>query len=1179
MDKYAQNKLLDNSNDELRLSNCLKYLISMPECKKIRIATGYWDLPGTKLIYNELKDFLEVRGGELEILIGEDPHLYKSQLSELPKGEHFPDFYIKQDFEKLTDEFRPVAQLLLNHVRFDGESDEHSRVKIHVYGRSEDERQFLHAKCYILTGEGGFARGIVGSSNFTAKGMGGDAGENNGGNSELNYLESNYLQVAGLSSGNTSIRSHVEWFAEKWENSRAWNGHFIALLKTSSIGSKLVVPPYVPDDGKGPTVAGAVQLTPYEVYIKLLQHRFGAVVDSKASSEIGAYLPREYLKLDYQIDAVKQCFAALHNRGGFMLADVVGLGKTIVGSLVIRRFLDCPEDRPAKVLVITPPAVRTAWEETLQQFDALTDSVRFITVGRLEGLAEAIGEEVSSSEDDDAGDTGDFSEKLKYEDFGLIIIDESHKFRNATTQMYKALDDLIHRIIDETAVCPYVGLLSATPQNNSPRDLKNQIYLFARDRKHSSFENVPSGGNLEAYFSSVEKQYTDLKHAAEEIMANPSLHQPEEMDFVRGELGKLSADVRNKVLSDILVRRTRTDIVKYYADDTAAQNLHFPTIEGPNELKYILSDRLAELFAETMNLIAPEGEFHFQDAKYLCYFRYQAVRFLADEANKEKYKFKNIDAERFSEQLAKIMQMLFVKRLESSFDAFKESLRNLRRYTENMLKMWDADTIFVCPDINVNAIFAKNNYNVTAASAAIREKIAKLNDAGKNELGRNCEYRRADFKPEYIDLLRHDLELVIDLYDRWTTEVRTDPKLDEFRRQLPALISHAHNVEGKLVIFSEAKATVTTLKEVAEANGFRGRVLLVSAQNRKEMEPTIRANFDANCNPSDAQNDYDILITTEVLAEGVNLHRANFVLNYDAPWNATRLMQRIGRVNRIGTKANYVYVYNFMPSANGDHYIKLVGKAYVKLQSFQSMFGEDSKIFTNQETVEHHDLKKIAATDEESPYERYISELKAFKAANPARYAEIESIETAEAAVSMADGAYFTVASPNGIGLFVKVAADTEEGSVIPLKDVLEACKVEPDAVAVEFPADWDARREAAITAFIHHHAATMDYLNQTKAAKSAVAYANKLKNDPEFAATLETKKILAVAMKMAKGGNADVIKKLNQIGARVYSPQMQLLPIVADDLNAAIASAFAAQVQNYEVTKGKPRIVTGLCK
>lgn len=1177
MDKYAQNNLLDNSADELRLATCLKYLIAMPECKKIRIATGYWDLPGTRLVYDELKEFLEVRHGELEILIGEDPHLYKSQLSEMPKGEHFPDFYIKQDFAKLTDEFQPVAQLLLNHVNFEGDSDEDSQVKIHVYGHTEDDRQFLHAKCYILTGAAGFARGIVGSSNFTAKGLGGTTEDEDGGNSELNYLETNYLQIVESANNSSPIRSHADWFEEKWANSRPWNGHFIALIKASSIGPTLVVPP--PSSGSTGAMPEVAPLSPYEVYIKLLQHRFGSVVDAQATSEIGTYLPHDFLKLDYQIDAVKQCFAALHNRGGFMLADVVGLGKTIVGALVIRRFLDCPEDRPAKVLVITPPAVKTAWEETLRQFDAFTDSVKFVTVGKLDGLVETVGETSEEVADDEADDTGAFAENLKYEDFGLILIDESHKFRNATTQMYKTLDDLIHRIIDETAVCPYVGLLSATPQNNSPRDLKNQIYLFARDRKHSAFENVPSGGNLEAYFSSVEKQYADLKHAAEEIHAHPQQHGPDEMDMIRRELGKLSSDVRDKVLSDILVRRTRTDILKYYADDITTQSLHFPKIEGPNELKYILTDRLADLFAETMNLIAPEGEFHFRDAKYLCYFRYQAVRFLADEANKAKYKFKNIDAERFSEQLAKIMQMLLVKRLESSFDAFKESLLNLRRYTGNMLKMWDADAIFVCPDIDVNAIFAKNNYNMPASAAALRAKIAKLNAAGKNELGRNCEYRRADFKDEYINLLKNDLELVDRLYERWTSEVHTDPKLDEFRRQLPSLLVHPHNVERKLVIFTEAKATAATLTDVVEADGYRGRVLVVTAQNRKELEPTIRMNFDANCNPSEMRHDYDILITTEVLAEGVNLHRANFILNYDAPWNATRLMQRIGRVNRIGTKADHVYVYNFMPSADGDHYIKLVGKAYVKLQSFQSMFGEDSKIFTNQETVEHHDLNKIAAMDEESPYEKYISELKAFKAANPARYAEIESVESAETAVSTDDGAYFTVAPPNGIGLFVKVSSGADEGAVIPLKDVLESCKVEPTAAAVELPSDWEMLRETAITAFIHHHAATMDYLNQTKAAKTAVAYANKLKNDAGFASTLETKKLLAIAMKMAKGGNADVIKKLNKIGSQVYSPQMQLLPIVADNLNAAITDAFAAQVQNYESTKGKPRIVTGFCK
>lgn len=1164
---YGHNMLLDNSSDKFRLACCLRTLIANTDCRKIRIATGYWDLPGTNLVYDELKAFLE-RGGELDLLIGEDPHLYKGNLASLPQGETFPDFYIRQDYEKLTDALRPVAQLLLDHVSFDGGSDEASKVKIHIFGKSEDERQFLHAKCYICTDMAGeYARGIVGSSNFTAKGLGGADGADYGGNSELNYLETDPARI-WETAATSPVRTHVDWFNEKWENSRPWNGHFIMLIKGSAIGTSLVVPPgHVP----------ARPFTPYETYIKLLQHQYGAIVDAKAATAISSYLPPTVIQLEYQIDAVKQCFAAMHNRGGFMLADVVGLGKTIVAALVIRRFLDCPDDRPTKVLVVTPPAVKTAWTDTLAQFSIPSAAVDFVTTGSIGNLVEtAIGD---VDDMDEEADDGDFAETLKHENYGLIVIDESHKFRNSTTAMYKALDDLIHRTIDEIAVCPYIGLLSATPQNNSPADIKNQIYLFARDRKHSAFDGVPDGGNLEAYFSKVESDYKELREKAEDLLSRPGGPPPNEMEDVRRKLRALADDVRNKVMNDVFVRRTRTDVQTYYADDITRQNLHFPSIKGPNELTYILPPNLARLFAETMDLIAPEGEFHFRDAKYLCYFRYQAVRFLKDPADRDKYKFKNLDAERFSEQLAHIMQMLLVKRLESSFSAFKESLVNLRRYTENMVEMWNADTIFICPQLDVNKEFEKAGFNIAKVQSTLRAKIAKLNADGKNEQGRNCEYSRNDFKVDYIDVIKRDLELVEKLCDRWTREVHVDPKLDEFRRRLPELMGHAHNIERKLVIFSEAKATVDALCDVVESCGWRGRVLKITAKNRKEKELTIRENFDANF-AGERKNDYDVIVTTEVLAEGVNLHRANFILNYDAPWNATRLMQRIGRVNRIGTRADFVYVYNFMPSAEGDEYIRLVGKAYVKLQSFQSLLGEDSKIFTNAETVETHDLNAITAEDEESAFAPYIAELKAYKAANPERYAQIEAAESVEVAVAAADSAWFTVAPPRGSGLFVQVPLGGE-AKVIPLIDMLAACKVQMAASAVALPENWKTLKDDAITAYVHHQAPVKSYFKKSKAVKTAMAYADRLKGDPQFddADAGEMKKLLTLAKSLAEGGNVDVVKKLNAIGARFYTPQMELFPVTPGEICGAIREEFTAIAAAHEAQKGKPRIVTGLSK
>ena len=123
------------------------------------------------------------------------------------------------------------------------------------------------------------------------------------------------------------------------------------------------------------------------------------------------------------------------------------------------------------------------------------------------------------------------------------------------------------------------------------------------------------------------------------------------------------------------------------------------------------------------------------------------------------------------------------------------------------------------------------------------------------------------------------------------------------------------------------------------------------------MEEAADINFDANSKVKN--DDYDVLVTTEVLAEGVNLHRANVILNYDTPWNATRLMQRIGRVNRIGSKEEFVHVFNFYPTTESNDQIRLVEIAYAKLQAFHTMFGEDNKVFSELEELSEADFNKL----------------------------------------------------------------------------------------------------------------------------------------------------------------------------------------------------------------------------
>ncbi len=1165
-----KNTLIDNS-DELHLVTYLKGMISSREFNHIRIATGYWDLPGMNLVYNELKQFLE-EGGRLDIMIGEEPQLRSYQLREEYHGHRFPDFNIKQDVDKLSDEYISVAKLLLDFCEV-GEQEQNSQIQIRIYGQNKLEKQFLHAKCYIFLGKGD-SNAILGSSNFTQKGL--------EGNAELNYLETNSTIVTAVPNENSSTKGHKYWYEEMWKDAVAWNGTFIQeILMKSPVGKKAAEAKEREDAEE----AKEIELTPYELYIKLLQTKFGDLVDKNLDEVIESYLPDGFDKYNYQIDAVKQCFSTMKEHGGFLLADVVGLGKTIVGSLVIKHFLQFPDDdgRERKVLIITPPAIKSAWVDTIEVFDndatdKMEDYIDYITTGSIGKLVDDV--EGNSDGDDDNFDSGDFEGELLHENYGLIIIDESHKFRNSGTNMYEALDNLISQIGADTGAYPYIGLLSATPQNNRPDDLKNQIYLFERNHADTTLTKANSG-NLENFFSEINTEYSSIIHPDD---GDPST--PEER---RKRLKLLSRRIRDCVLTDIMVRRTRTDVQMYYADDMERQHLKFPKIEGPNELEYQMDFQLSHLFADTMDIIAPSEEYKLQSNRYLSYYRYRAIQFLADETNKRKYDARGSrDADKLADQLANIMQINLVKRLESSFSAFYQSLLNLRQYTRNMIDMWESDNIFICPQINVNAELdrkAKEQKRKRPVSYKeclddIRAKITKLNEDGRNENERNMEYTIRDMKPEYIDLLRADYDLVSELCDRWAKNTE-DPKLDVFKDNLKhELFDKDKNIPQKLVVFSEAIDTVDTIKRVAEAKGYR--VLKITAGNRDEMEKTIRENFDANYGkkPGEVQkNDYDIIVTTEVLAEGINLHRANVILNYDTPWNSTRLMQRIGRVNRIGSTQDKVYVYNFKPSADGDAEIKLVEKAYTKLQSFHTLFGEDSKVYTIDEEVSHYDLNTVV-NGEESPLEKYIYELKQYKKANPERYDYIlNRNENLECATRTIDGnCYFLVRTPRMSGLFVKVSPVDSKGRIISASEMYESFSVPQDAPLSNLPEHWKEDKKKAEKAVNQHlHKMNVRMGSSTKATK-AKEILRRMQQD--ITMSKESKALLADAFTLVNKGNSDIIKKVLAFEERLKNSQGDLFGgLTQQDFDYMIEREISNIVANLQQRYGKAEVFIGLSK
>lgn len=1130
---FIQNTLIDNS-EHFMLSEYLREMLCKEEYRRLRIATGFWDLAGMKVLQDEFEAYFE-RGGVLDLLIGQEPQLRSYQMRpDLTKEEKFPDFYIQRDIEKLSEDYQPIVRMLLKYANPD--DDQQSRIHIRIYGQDSEVKRFLHAKCYIFSGNG-VAHGIIGSSNFTEKGL--------RGNAELNYLETNPRIVDGVV--DEYGKSHIAWFTEMWEQSVPWTGKFIKEILAPSPVGKRVKDVIEKEQNKA--------LTPYEVYIKYLQEQLGDIADPSSSVVLKSYLPTHYSSLSYQMDAVQQCFFIMKNHGGFILGDVVGLGKTVVGLLIIKKFLAEASTlgRERKVLIITPPAIKKAWEKTIVDFDRdavdkVGDCVRFITTGSLGKLideADAAAEAEVSEE---------FDGSLGYDNYGLIMIDESHNFRNNQTQKYQDLDTLIGDIQLRTGKAPFVGLLSATPQNNSPVDLRNQIYLFQREPNKSTLPNV-LGGKLDSFFSRMIKDFNDSRKDS----------SPEGKRMLQ----YVASEIRERVLNDLVVRRTRTDIRKHYAEDSA--QLKFPLVKEPHKLEYELDDELCQLFFDTISAIVKDEYQPFDPEKNLGFYRYTAISYFKSPENKRKYEGRNISADRVSRQLSNIMRILLVKRLESSFSAFKTSLHNLERYTQNMIDMLENDTVYICPDVDVN--------HVIVAEGGLKKAIRKLDELVERKGKNNLKFKREDFSDKYIDDLRQDLKLIKNLCARWDKN-DLDPKMDAFKLHLMTDlfdkdINNPHGYDKpRLVIFTEAIDTLDSLVRYINSTG-KHKALKISAKNRDEMHQAIVANFDANAKEEDRRDDYDVLVTTEVLAEGVNLHRSNVILNYDTPWNATRLMQRIGRVNRIGSKEDYVHVFNFYPTTQSNQQIRLIEIAYAKLQAFHTMFGEDNKIFSELEELSEADFNKLI-DDEESPFGKYISDLKGFQKAHPDRYAFLSNLPFESlGGVLRNTEAGKTVAVITAInrGLTSILASGEEVKTISPLECMAELKCKENDLFDSPENAISDEVKQAILNCYQMHVTQMATARDSSGTIRAANLFLHSLESE---LTTPEAKKAWKAANRALRNNNTTVARRLLKYKEE-RDQQGDSLFGVNEDVSIWITSVFSTIAEKATVRYGDP--VFALCE
>lgn len=706
-------------------------------------------------------------------------------------------------------------------------------------------------------------------------------------------------------------------------------------------------------------------ITPYQLYLKTLYEFFKEEINADKEN-FQTLLPPGYMRLQYQMDAVTQAKQKLDAYGGVFISDVVGLGKTYICAMLANSF-----NRNTYKLIICPPVLVDYWRSVLQEFDVARYDVE--SLGKLDKI-------IAKGVD-----------KYSY-----VFVDEAHRFRNSDTESFTQL----HQICRGKKVI----LISATPINNYTSDIENQLYLF-QSKQSGTINGIK---NIKGFFRALNGKLKKFEKGSPEYMA---------------QLRENSEVIRDKLLREVMIRRTRSEIEEYYADDLKKQGLKFPKVGSPEKIIYTFDDETNDAFNETIATI-----------KNFKYTRYTPLLYLKD---KKKYATM-LAAQR---NMGGFMKGILVKRLESSFHAFRMTLSRFIDSYEKFIAMAETGKVYISKKVNVYDLLDDGN----------TEKLMYL-----IEQQDVMEFKTEEFDARFMRDLRQDLTELKYMQDLWS-RINDDPKLDEFKRNL----TKNRIMRGKkIIVFTESKETAEYLCENLR-DIYGDSVIFFSGQSSQALKAEIEDSF--NPKNEDKNNDkYDLLITTDVLAEGVNLHRANVLVNYDLPWNPTRIMQRVGRINRVGTAYDRIYVFNFFPTAQSEKQLPMEERILEKLQAFHDTLGEDYKYLSDEEVVSpkklFSDLNKDIDDDEEStnPELGYLAIIRQIRDNDPTLFSQIKRLPKKAKAGKISE-----VAEENStIGFIRKGALKTffqtnGETKQLSFMEAIKQIEAEPDEKKVGIGSDF----------------------------------------------------------------------------------------------------------------------------
>jgi len=981
--------IIDNKNKTMLegLTNALK------QAESVDILTAFFYFSGFNALAEELKD------KKIRILVGNliDP----AAIAELCNAvKDYPEqdlaSYAIRGYSALSNLQKKRKYIdsfigLFNKSSLSAEFDETDSQKIFKMFLSKLNDGTLeiritnnqnHAKAYILKNKpehscNGDQKGVVftGSSNFTYNGLLGQG--------EMNERFSD----------NVKYDEYTSRFEELWNDSKAID------ICIKDGGDEFV------DELKKKLWIFA-QPKPYNIFVRILFELYSSLENNsiKTPSEIS---DGKFSNLKYQIDAIKYGVDCINKNNGVIIADVVGLGKSVIASAIAHN-LDM-----RRTIIITPPHLKVQWEEYQQEFGIR--GTRVESSGKIEELHNTYAKDPNPA---------------------LYIVDEAHKYRNELSETYKLLHQLTRSNPQNKVI-----LLTATPYNNRPQDLFALIKLF----QTPSRSTINSTDNLGVSFRDLIAEYRKLEKEGKKNLC----------DQIKKKLEELSEKLR-VLIDPVIVRRSRIDLkeIKEYSEDLKAQNIKFPEVIGPELVEYDLGE-IRDLYISTLErLRRPKSGGLFNCA------RYNPSAYLNDHKKfMDKYGelFEETDIQLIQGNLAKFIRRLLVMRFESSQKAFETTLDKILQSCENMKKWWAMGYVPI----------KKQGCLPDPDEEEIEETLSEINsidaefDLGKIKK-RAIPIEKELFCDDFIKAVESDIALLSQIKNEWfgDKEISFDPKLEEVKRKINDLLKQ--NQKRKIVVFSYFADTAEYVKSELENAGYR--VLLYTGGAKQTLRSIVRENFDASFDAEKQKDNYDIIVATDALSEGFNLNRAGVIINYDIPYNPTRIVQRIGRINRINKKMfDELYIFNFFPTDIGEKDTLIKGITTLKMLLINNIVGSDTKTLTPDETLQSYFKQQYDDVDFETKEKSWDNEYKnIFDGIKHNRNLEDEVLKIPERArivrKNNKSNVAISFAKRGDCSLFAIASPDSGNAKIEPLEKVLGLFKANPEEKGYEADSELDKK-------------------------------------------------------------------------------------------------------------------------